>query len=35
MIRLLQNDKLDVQKANKNSINSTFHFIKKSEWTEK
>jgi rhamnogalacturonyl hydrolase YesR len=35
MIRLLQNGKLDVQKARDNSINSTFHFIVKSEWPEK
>jgi unsaturated rhamnogalacturonyl hydrolase len=35
MIRLLQNDKLDVQKANNNSINSTFHFLLKSEWPDK
>jgi unsaturated rhamnogalacturonyl hydrolase len=32
---LLQNDKLDVQKANNNSINSTFHFLLKSEWPDK
>jgi unsaturated rhamnogalacturonyl hydrolase len=35
MIRLLRNDKLDVQRANNNSINSTYHFIKKSEWPGK
>lgn len=32
MIRLLQNDKLEVQKAKSNSINSTFHYLLKSEW---
>jgi unsaturated rhamnogalacturonyl hydrolase len=32
MIRLLQNDKIKIQPANPNSINSTFHFILKSEW---
>ena len=32
MIRLLQNDKLDVQKARINSRNSTFHYRLKSEW---
>jgi rhamnogalacturonyl hydrolase YesR len=34
MIRLLQNDKLDVQKARPNSTNSTFHYRLKSEWPE-
>ena len=32
MIRLLQNDKIDVQKARINSRNSTFHYLLKSEW---
>lgn len=32
MIRLLQNNKIEVQKAQSNSINSTYHFILKSEW---
>ncbi|MBN1414410.1 MAG: glycoside hydrolase family 88 protein [Bacteroidales bacterium] len=35
MIRLLQNDKLDVIKARSNSINSTFHFLLKDEWQGK
>jgi len=35
MIRLLQNDKLDVIKARSNSVNSTFHFLLKSEWPGK
>lgn len=35
MIRLLQNDTIEIQKAKDNSINSTFHFIKKSEWPKK
>jgi rhamnogalacturonyl hydrolase YesR len=35
MIRLLQNDKIDVQKAKVNSVNSTFHFLLKSEWPKK
>lgn len=35
MIRLLQNDKLKIQAASPNSVNSTFHFILKSEWPEK
>ena len=35
MIRLLQNDKLKVDKARPNSTNSTFHFKLKSEWPEK
>ena len=34
MIRLLQNDKIDVQIASINSRNSTFHFRLKSEWPE-
>ncbi|RPI06189.1 MAG: hypothetical protein EHM64_03940, partial [Ignavibacteriae bacterium] len=32
MIRLLHNDSLDVQKARKNSLNSAFHYLLKSEW---
>lgn len=32
MIRLLQNDKLDIQMAKDNAINSTYHFRLKSEW---
>ncbi|RBP48586.1 glycoside hydrolase family 88/105 protein [Arenicella xantha] len=32
MIRLLNNDKLDISVAAPNSINSTFHFRLKSEW---
>ncbi|WP_114781708.1 glycoside hydrolase family 88/105 protein [Botryobacter ruber] len=35
MIRLLQNDKLEIQQAKPNAINSTFHFILKSEWPKK
>ena len=35
MIRLLQNDKLQVQKAKPNVINSTFHFQLKQEWIKK
>jgi rhamnogalacturonyl hydrolase YesR len=35
MIRLLQNDKLKVDKARPNSTNSTFHYKLKSEWPEK
>jgi unsaturated rhamnogalacturonyl hydrolase len=35
MIRLLKNDKLEVQKAKNNAINSTFHFLLKSEWPDK
>ncbi len=35
MIRLLQNDKIDVQAARINSRNSTFHYRLKSEWPEK
>ena len=34
MIRLLQNDKIDVQTARINSRNSTFHYKLKSEWPE-
>jgi len=34
MIRLLQNDKITVQKARPNSRNSTFHYRLKSEWPE-
>jgi rhamnogalacturonyl hydrolase YesR len=32
MIRLLQNDKIEVQRARINSRNSTFHYKLKSEW---
>jgi rhamnogalacturonyl hydrolase YesR len=32
MIRLLQNDKIEVQKARINARNSTYHFRLKSEW---
>lgn len=35
MIRLLQNDKIEISKAKINSRNSTFHFLLKSEWPEK
>lgn len=35
MIRLLQNDKIEVQKARPGRINSTFHYRLKSEWSEK
>lgn len=35
MIRLLQNEKLEVQKAKQNSVNSTYHFLLKSEWPNK
>jgi rhamnogalacturonyl hydrolase YesR len=35
MIRLLQNDKFEVLKAKPNSINSTYHFLLKSEWPKK
>lgn len=35
MIRLLQNDKIEVQKARINSMNSTYHFLLKSEWPDK
>lgn len=34
MIRLLQNDKIEVQKATINSRNSTYHFRLKSEWPD-
>lgn len=34
MIRLLQNDKIEVQRARINSRNSTFHYRLKSEWPE-
>ena len=34
IIRLLQNDKLDVQKTQFGAQNSTFHFLLKSEWPE-
>jgi rhamnogalacturonyl hydrolase YesR len=35
MIRLLQNDKLEIVQPKPNSINSTFHFLLKSEWPKK
>ncbi|MFO7658025.1 MAG: glycoside hydrolase family 88 protein [Bacteroidales bacterium] len=35
MIRLLQNDKIEVLQARPNSINSTFHYKLKSEWPQK
>ena len=35
MIRLLRNDKIEVQKATINSRNSTYHFLLKSEWPDK
>ena len=35
MIRLLQNDKIEVQKARINARNSTFHYKLKSEWPDK
>lgn len=35
MIRLLQNDKIMIQKARSNSVNSTYHYLLKSEWPEK
>lgn len=35
MIRLLNNDKIEVLKATPNSINSTYHFLLKSEWPKK
>ncbi|WP_308992165.1 glycoside hydrolase family 88 protein [Mariniflexile litorale] len=35
MIKLLQNDTLEIQKAKDNSVNSTYHFILKSEWPNK
>lgn len=34
IIRLLQNDKIEVQKAKINARNSTYHFRLKSEWPE-
>ncbi|MDR2148133.1 MAG: glycoside hydrolase family 88 protein [Tannerella sp.] len=34
MIRLLQNEKLEIRKANPDSMNSTFHFLLKNEWPE-
>ena len=34
MIRLLQNDKLEIRKVADRSMNSTFHFLLKSEWPE-
>lgn len=34
MIRLLQNDKIEVQQARINARNSTFHYKLKSEWPE-
>ena len=34
MIRLLENNKIQVDKAKPNSINSTFHYKLKSEWPE-
>jgi unsaturated rhamnogalacturonyl hydrolase len=34
MIRLLQNDKIEVLKANPHSMNSTYHYILKSEWPD-
>jgi unsaturated rhamnogalacturonyl hydrolase len=35
MIKLLQNDKIEIVKAKPNVINSTFHFLLKSEWPNK
>ncbi len=35
MIRLLRNDKFEIIKAKPDAINSTFHFILKSEWPKK
>lgn len=35
MIRLLQNDKIEIDVAKSNAINSTFHFRLKSEWPKK
>jgi len=35
MIRLLQNDKIEIINTNFGSINSTFHFLLKSEWPQK
>ncbi len=34
MIRLLNNEKIEVLKARPNSVNSTFHYLLKSEWPE-
>ena len=34
MIRLLQNDKIEIQRARINSMNSTYHFLLKSEWPD-
>ena len=34
MIRLLQNDQIEVKRARINASNSTFHFLLKSEWPE-
>ncbi len=34
MIRLLQNCKIEIRNVRPNSINSTFHFLLKSEWPE-
>ena len=35
MIRLLQNEKIEIIETSFGSINSTFHFLLKSEWPEK
>ncbi|MFD2163997.1 glycoside hydrolase family 105 protein [Paradesertivirga mongoliensis] len=35
MIRLLQNEKLEILKAKPNAVNSTYHFLLKSEWPKK
>jgi unsaturated rhamnogalacturonyl hydrolase len=35
MIRLLQNDKIEIQRARINSRNSTYHFLLKSEWPDR
>ncbi|WP_372772625.1 glycoside hydrolase family 105 protein [Mangrovibacterium sp.] len=35
MIRLLQNDKIEIIETNFGAINSTFHFLLKSEWPAK
>ncbi|MBD0279386.1 MAG: glycoside hydrolase family 88 protein, partial [Flavisolibacter sp.] len=35
MIRILQNDKFEILKAKPNAINSTYHFLLKSEWPKK
>jgi rhamnogalacturonyl hydrolase YesR len=35
MIRLLQNDKIEIINTNFGAINSTFHFLLKSEWPNK